>query len=193
MENNGNILTTLFKSRLRRRLLALFLTNPDSRYYTRELNTMLGGSVGSLHRELVHLERIGILASEKTGNLKYFFANHDYPLFGELSGITAKTVGVYGSLTDALKLIPGVKTAFVYGSFAAGTERGHSDIDLFVIGSFNHGKLNRALLEIEKDLMREINYTAMTAEEYDEAAADKTSFVSNIMKEPKIYLLGEHK
>lgn len=190
MENNKPILASLFKSKLRSRLLALFLTNPHDRYYTRQLHGMFGGSVGSLHREVTHLENLGLLSSEKVGNLKFFYANREYPLFDEVSGITAKTIGVFGSLSESLRHLPGIRVAFVHGSFAAGTETARSDVDLFLIGEFNHGKLNRALLPIEKNLMREVNYTAMTTEEYAEAVRDKAPFLYNVLAESKVFLIG---
>jgi predicted nucleotidyltransferase len=190
MENNKSILDSLFKSKLRQRLLVLFLTNTHDRYYARQLHQMLDGSVGSLHRELIHLERLGILNSEKVGNLKFYFANREHPLFREISGITAKTVGVFGALRTALESLKGVDAAFVYGSFAAGKETARSDVDLFVIGDINHGSLNMALSDVEKALQREINYTAMTAEEFKEAMTAATPFITNVLTEPKVFLIG---
>lgn len=190
MENNRPILDSLFKSKLRQRLLALFLTNPHDRYYARQLHAMIEGSVGSLHRELIHLEKLGILNSEKVGNLKFYFANRNHPLFFEISGITAKTVGVFGSLRAALGELPGIRVAFVYGSFAAGKETARSDIDLFVVGDIDHGAFNKILSEVEKTLQREVNYTAMTADEFREAIGGGSQFTKNVMTEPKVFIRG---
>ena len=190
MENNRSILDSLFKSKLRQRLLALFLTNPHDRYYVRQLHQMLDGSVGSLHRELIYLEHLGILNSDKVGNLKFYFANRDHALFEEISGITAKTVGVFGALREALGDLSGITAAFVYGSFAAGRETARSDIDLFVIGDIDHGALNKRLSDVEKALQREINYTAMTGAEFAAAVAAGTPFTANVVAEAKVFLIG---
>jgi predicted nucleotidyltransferase len=190
MENNKPILDSLFKSKLRQRLLALFLTNPHDRYYARQLHAMIDGSVGSLHRELIHLENLGILNSEKVGNLKFYFANREHPLFFEISGITAKTVGVFGALRAVVKELENIDVAFVYGSFASGKETARSDIDLFIIGDVNHGALNKALSEVEKTLQREINYTAMTNDEFRSARRSGAPFTQNVMAEPKVFILG---
>lgn len=190
MENNKSVLDSLFKSKLRQRLLALFLTNPHDRYYARQLHAMIDGSVGSLHRELINLEKLGILNSEKVGNLKFYFANRRHPLFIEISGITAKTVGVFGAMREALKELRGIEVAFVYGSFAAGRETARSDVDLFVIGDINHGALNMALSNVEKILLREINYTAMTGEEFRDAVSAAAPFTANVMAEPKVFIIG---
>lgn len=190
MENNKPVLDSLFKSKLRQRLLALFLTNPHDRYYARQLHAMVDGSIGSLHRELIHLEKLGLLNSEKVGNLKFYFANRDHPLFEEISGITAKTVGIFGALKTTMEILTSVDVAFVYGSFASGKETARSDIDLFVIGNINHGPLNKALSDVEKLLQREINYTAMTAKEFKKALSDGLPFTVNIMAEPKVFVKG---
>ncbi len=190
MENILAIPTSLFRSKLRQRLLALFLTNPQDRYYTRQLHQILGGSVGSLQRELIYLENLGILKSEKVGNLKFYQANPDYPMLQEITGITAKTVGIYGSLTTALRAINGIRLAFVYGSFAAGQETARSDIDLFIVGDFDHGTLNRSLSDVEKTLQREVNYTAMSTDEFREAVRDSNAFVLNVAEAAKVWLIG---
>lgn len=190
MENNKPILDSLFKSKLRQRLLALFLTNPHDRYYARQLHAMIDGSVGSLHRELINLENLGVLNSERVGNLKFYFANREHPLFFEISGITAKTVGVFGALRAAVRELNNIDVAFVYGSFASGKETARSDVDLFIVGDINHGALNKALSDVEKTLQREINYTAMTNDEFKTALRTGAPFTQNVMAEPKVFILG---
>ncbi len=190
MENINAMPTSLFRSKLRQRLLALFLTNPQDRYYARQLHQMLGGSIGSLHRELIYLETLGVLSSEKVGNLKFYGANRHYPMLQEITGITAKTVGIYGSLTTALQAIKGIRLALVYGSFAAGEEKAASDVDLFIVGDFDHGTLNKSLSDVEKILIREVNYTAMSNAEFSEAVRDSNAFVLNVAGAAKVWLIG---
>ncbi|GAH03514.1 unnamed protein product [marine sediment metagenome] len=148
-------------------------------------------SVGSLHRELKHLEEIGILKSERQGNLKYYSINTDYPLFNELKGIVSKTIGVEGSLREIIKDIFGISIAFIYGSFASGKETERSDIDLFLIGEFDEDLLNKKLRSLEQYLAREITYTSMKKSEFKEEKQKKFKFLRTLLNEPKLFLIGD--
>jgi predicted nucleotidyltransferase len=191
MENRITFPSNLFRSKIRQELLGLFFTNPQSRYYVRQLQTMFKTSVGSLHRELTQLKAIGVLKSEREGNLRFYSANNDYPLFSELKGIVAKTLGIEGNLRGALKGIPGIKIALIYGSFAAGKETERSDIDLFLIGQFDEDLLNKKLRDLEKYLAREINYTSMRENEFKEERKKKSPFLKTLLSEPKLFLIGD--
>lgn len=186
-----NFLTPLFKSKLRRRLLGLFFTNVKQRYYVRQLQGMLEVSVGTLHRELERLEGIGILSSEKMGNQRHFFANPNYPLFNELRNIIRKTIGLEGTLKEALRGVKGIEVAFIFGSFATGEEAIKSDIDLFLIGRYNENLLNKKLQEVEQLLSREVNYTSMTIEEFKREKKRKDPFLQKVLKGNKIFLVGD--
>lgn len=191
MENKITFPSNLVRSKIRQELLGLFFTNPQSRYYVRQLQSMFKVSVGSLHRELRHLEEIGVLKSEREGNLRFYAADTDYPLFNELKAIVAKTIGVEGSLKEILKDITGIRIAFIYGSFAAGREIERSDIDLFLIGQFDEDLLNRKLRDLEEYLAREINYTPMRENEFKEEKKKKSPFLRTVLNEPKLFLIGD--
>lgn len=193
MENKIAFPSNLFHSKTRRDLLALFFTNPEARYYVRQLQSMLKGSVGTLHRELRYLEDSGALRSETEGNRRFYSANPDYPLFNELKAIVAKTIGVEGSLREALRKISGIRLAFVYGSFAAGKEAARSDIDLFLVGRFDEDILNKKLRALETHLAREVNYTSMSQEEFEEEQKGKSAFLKTVLGEPKLFLIGDER
>lgn len=191
MENKPAVPMGFFRSTTRWRLLALFLTNPQSRYYARQLQSQLKVSIGSLHRELRSLEALGVLKSQWLGNLRLYAADPSYPLFAELKSIVSKTVGVEGLLAGVLKEITGIESAFIYGSFASGTPTPDSDIDLFIIGGFDESRLNLKLREVEAALAREVNYTAMTKEEFLQERKKGTAFLNDVQAAPKLFLIGE--
>jgi predicted ABC-type ATPase len=80
------------KAPLRKRLLAYFFTQPESRLYLREIAHRIQVDPANLSRELRFLETEGIFISEKRGLQKYFSLNHSHPLFSELKGIIQKTM-----------------------------------------------------------------------------------------------------
>ena len=66
-------LFSITKSKLREQLLALYFTNPDKKYYLRELERILKFSVGNIRRELIKLQSAGLFLSESKGNLVYYY------------------------------------------------------------------------------------------------------------------------
>ena len=100
-------LFSITKSKLREELLALYFTNPDKKYYLRELERILKFSVGNIRRELIKLESAGLFLSESIGNLVYYYLNKSYPLFEELKSIIFKTSGAPKTLQNILEKING--------------------------------------------------------------------------------------
>jgi len=178
------------KSRIRRELLALFYTNPGQKYYLRELSRLLDCSVGSLRRELLKFQEDGLFLTERRGNLVFYSLNTSHPLYGEMKSIVAKTVGVVGSLKQALKSVPCVQVAFIYGSFASNRENPTSDIDVFIIGDASLMELSKVLRGVQKRLMREINPTLYVRDEYLKRKAEEGGFIKEILTKPKLMLIG---
>ena len=80
---------------------------------------------------------------------------------------------------------------FIYGSYANNTAGLHSDIDVFIIGTIDQNQLILAIKKLEKKLSREINYVAYEPKEFKERVKKKDSFVTNVIHEPKILLIGD--
>jgi len=184
----------LAKSSLRERLLAYFFTNSESSLYLRQIALVLNLDPANLSRELRRLEKEGIFISKKQGPLKYFSLNHRYPLYEELKSIVFKTIGVKGTLESVLKKSPGIKQAFIYGSFAKNAQRPGSDIDLCLIiarKKFEESALLSSLHELEKQLGREISYVYFTEEEWGKKIKAKDSFILGLQNSKKIELIHE--
>ncbi len=179
------------KSKIRRDLLALFFTNPNKQYYLRELHRILGYSAGSIRRELLKFQRDNLFITEKKGNLLYYSLNKKHPIYKELKSIIFKTIGVEGALKKALAGIKNIKFAFIYGSFAKKTEKPLSDIDIMIIGDPDTFLLNENLANTEKKLKREINPTIYSLKEYKDRKKENSAFIKNILKNPKIMLIGK--
>ncbi len=180
------------KSKIRRDILTLFFTNPSQKYYLRELQRQLGYSAGSIRRELLKFQKDNLFNTQMAGNLLYYTLNTKHPLFKELKTIVSKTVGVEGSLKNALSSVHGIRIAFVYGSFASKKEKGSSDIDLMIIGNPDTSLLNEKIAELEKRLKREINPTIYSMEEYRAKKKAKSGFILELIRKPKIILIGNN-
>lgn len=100
----------ILDSRVRREALRLLYSRPKSRFYVREIHETLGGSLGTLHRELKHLEASGLATSERVGNLKFYSANLEHPLRRELVSLL-KRPGKLAAPSD-LRLVVSEKAPF---------------------------------------------------------------------------------
>lgn len=185
------MLNELFSSQARVAILNLFLVNPEDRFYLREIASLTGQAVRAVQRELPKLEAIGLLEHSLDGNRKYYQVNKDCPIFPELKSIFLKTVGLGDALRGYLDQAKGaIQVAFIYGSYARGEESTTSDIDLFVIGSITAKELSRLLAPVQSELRRQINPVVMGRQEFQEKVAAKNHFVISLLREPKIFLVG---
>ena len=184
------MLQKLFTSKTRVKLLTLFIMNPEREMYIREIARSTKENINAIRRELANLEGIGLLKSERRGNSKYYVVNKKMPIYNELASIILKTEGVAKELQDSLSEI-GVEIAFIYGSFASGKAGVDSDVDIFIIGEVNEDELIIKIRDVEKKLSREINYVLFTVKEFEEREKSKDPFVLNVLREPKIMLVGD--
>ncbi|MEJ2509940.1 MAG: nucleotidyltransferase domain-containing protein [Gammaproteobacteria bacterium] len=174
-----------------RRILALLLLHPEQSYYVREIGRAANVPAGSVHRELRRLAESGLLLREASGNQVRYRANQDCPIFPELAGIFRKTEGLADILRAALSpLASEIEFAFIFGSVAQGKEGVTSDVDVLVIGEVPFASLVQALAPTQDRLGREVNPVIMPKKDFLEKYETKDRFVTRIVKEPKIFLLG---
>ncbi len=191
--NASGLAETLF-SDYRRRVLALLLLRPDEHFHVREISRLTAVPAGSLHRELKLLAEAGFLARHTAGNQVRYRANRDCPIYNELAGIFRKTSGIADIIRLALlPLADSIKSAFVFGSVAKGEERATSDVDVCIVGLASFTDVVLALADMRLQLGREINPVVITPDQFFTKLNAGEQFVSRIMSEPKIFLIGtEH-
>jgi predicted nucleotidyltransferase len=174
-----------------RRILALLLLRPEQSFYVREIARLTKIPVGSLHRELTQFAESGLLLREPIGNQVRYQANRDCPVFEELASIFRKTEGLADVLREALApLAKSVDLAFIFGSVAQGKEQSTSDVDVFVVGKASFAEVVQALALTHERLGREINPVVMSKRVFKDKVIQGDRFVTRIMKEPKLYLIG---
>ena len=190
--NSFDQLTSALFGKTKRSVLALLFTQPDKSFYVREITRFCGLGQGTVQRELQHLTEAGILTRRRQGNQVLYQANQDCPIFNELKSLVIKTAGVGDILRKAFTKIKNkIQAAFIFGSFAKGENRSASDIDLMVIGDISFREVVSHLQSPQELLGREINPSVYTSGEFQKKLALKHHFISTIVKEPKIMLIGE--
>ena len=176
----------------RRQILALLLLRPDESFYVREISRMTGVPAGSLHRELKLLCEAGLLRRSQAGNQVRYQVDRSCPIQEELTGIFRKTAGLADILREALAPLAGkIRLAFIFGSVARGKERATSDIDVLVVGSVSSAAVVEATSGAAERLRRDVNPVVMTKAAFAAKKAARDRFVSRIVREPKIFLVGD--
>ena len=141
------MLESLITSKAKRRILSLLFTNPQNSFYFREICRKAKVQPNEARSSLEALSKANILQSERRGNLVFYKASPSSPIYAEIKSIILKTEGLGDALRNAIWESPGVKFAFVYGSYARGEERQGSDIDVMIIGDAEQGAIAVAMRE----------------------------------------------
>jgi len=177
--------------RTRSALLALLYGRAEQTFYLRQLDRELGVGYGSLQRELKHLSDMGLIVRSAQGNQVLYRANTQSPIFSELKGLIAKTVGIRETLVSALATLESkIKVAFIYGSVARQRELANSDVDLMVVGSASFSEVVSALGPAQKAVGREINPSVFSVPEFRTKSAAGNHFLRTVMSEKKIFVIG---
>lgn len=143
------------------RVLAVTLLNPERPFSLRELIRLSGGGRGSAQRYIDQLVAVGVFREdERRGGQRSIRANPNFALYPELLSIARKSFAVVEPLKEALEPFRSqIKTAFVFGSIAKGTDTGLSDIDLIMVGRAPLLEVTEALHAAEPRTTRPINFS----------------------------------
>lgn len=174
------------RSKITQKILNLFFLNEKERFYINELAEKIKEYPANVDKKLKELKERGILLDEFQGKERYFFLNKDYPFLKEYKKIILKGMGFEKTLKDGLKKIKGIKSAYIFGSYAENKLSAGSDIDILVVGDFNGLKLQKALIEIQESTDREINSIELTEKEFKEK---KDPLLKDIFSKKYIKLL----
>jgi predicted nucleotidyltransferase len=177
------------------RVLGLIFGQPERSFYATELIGLTGAGSGAVQRELARLAQSGLVTMRPVGNQKHYQANPDAPIYAELCGIAQKTVGLAEPLREALApLAKKISAAFVYGSVAKRQDTAASDIDLMLISDkLSYSDVFAVLEDVATRLGRPVNPTLMTRKDLAKRIADDNSFVTRVLAQPKLWLIGgEH-
>jgi predicted nucleotidyltransferase len=159
-------LLPLLRSRLQAEVLTLVLLNPDREWTLTELASRVGAAVSSVQREIVRAEQAGVMTSRRVGRTRLVKAARS-PLTGPLTELLLRSFGPRQVLADELAGVPGIESAYLFGSWAAryAGQEGHppADLDVLVIGTPDRDALDDAAQRAGARLAREVNVTIRSA------------------------------
>lgn len=181
----------LITSKTRVKVLNLFLNQPHEMYHVRECVRRTEEEINAVRRELIMLESKGILKREPRANRVYYSLSKDYPFYYDLLRIGAKTMGLGQAMLANRAKLGKIKFAMFSGKFVRRTKESPEDVDLMVVGTIVLPELAILVRNEEMRLGTEINYTAMTEEEFKFRKQRTDPFLVTILSGSRVMLIGD--
>jgi predicted nucleotidyltransferase len=191
MENNPSWLLPLLRSRVTGALLALLYLHPDRDYSLTEAGKAIGASPKVMSTEADRLVTAGLVRETRRGRARLLRAETTGPVSRPLTDLLAVTYGPLPVLSDLLSGVDGIRTAYIYGSWAARYlgEPGPvpHDVDVLVIGGTDQDDLYEIARVAEVRLGREVNISVVSPQ-YWEAPDPADSFMRHVRERPLVEL-----
>ena len=178
------------RSRVRHRILTAFFNRSGLAVHVRELARQVGASAPTVSKELASLQAGGVLQSRSVGrSLEYRLL--EGPITDATRTLFQRTVGVEALLRQALDPLPGIESAVIHGSYAGGSDRPDSDIDLIVVGGPDRIELADRLAAVEREVGRPVNLLLVDRAQLRARLTEPDVFWSSVIRNPRIRLIGE--
>lgn len=186
------MLEDLIISRVRVKILTLFLSHPGTIFHVRDIVRKVGEEINAVRRELSHMEKAGMVTKEQRANRLFYAFRRDYPLYFELLEIIGKTSGLGGDIIKNRPKLGKIKFAMISGRYLRGLpKRDHTEVDALVVGTVVLPELAQLVKGEEVRRERELNYTVMTEEEYAFRKRRRDPFVLSILSGSRVMIVGD--
>ncbi len=187
-------LASVLASRALAALVIHFVLHPASALHFRAIQRVAGVASRSLQHELARLENLGLVRREPEGRRVRYRAVTSDPRWSTFEDVVRDFAHPAELLRVAMGSVPGVEAAFIYGSFAGGSEvHAQSDVDVIAVGArLAEQEARTALaeeaLEVAGLIGREVNVVPWTPDRL--RTRDGSGFVRGVLEAQKIWLWG---
>jgi len=179
-------------SRVRIKILTLFLSHPGAIFHVRDVVRKLDEEINAVRRELAHMEKAGMVTKEQRANRLFYGFRKDYPLYNELIDLVGKTAGLGADILKNKAKLGKLKFVMISGRFLRGlNKKSQTDVDLLVVGTVVLPELSQIIKSEEARREREINYTVMTEEEFTFRKSRRDPFVLSIIGGSRVMVVGD--
>ncbi|MFA6514260.1 MAG: hypothetical protein WCT50_03180 [Patescibacteria group bacterium] len=178
------MLSALFGSETRARLLTLLLSDSEKKYKLRELSRESGIPLASVRKELNNLVEFGLIKEEE----EIWSVNKNFIIFPEIKSLLMKAQILSSQkFIDGLKKIANPKFLALTGIFTSDSE---AKTDIIIVGPVKRKSFLKLIAELEKDLGRELNFTIMDEAEFIYRQEVMDIFLYNVLTSKTIVLIN---
>lgn len=181
----------LFVSRVRVKLLQLFLGTTETLIHVRELVRRTDEEINAVRRELGRMERFGLVSSEWRANRRLYHFRKDYIYYAQLLGMVVKSTGLGGAIIKNRNRLGKVKYALLATRFIRNQPSSTEDVDLLVVGQIVLPELQAMIADEQVKRETEINYSFMDEAEFNFRVKRRDPFILRVLLQPKIMLIGD--
>ena len=186
------MLIDLFVSKVRVKLIQIFLRQPNVFIHVRDLVRTSDEQINAVRRELKRMEERGMVKKEPRGNRLYYWFRKDYKYYPELLALTAKTTDLGRTLIRKRQALGKIKYAALNPRLLTQPQPDSPEqLDFFIIGQVVLPELEQLVKKFELKLKREINYTVIDAAEFEAKKRRRDPFVYRLLIEPRVMLIGD--
>lgn len=185
------MLEDLITSKTRVKILSIFLASPSEMYHVRELVRRTEEEINAVRRELILLEKKGILIREQRANRVYYYFDKTYSFYPDLIKIYAKMSGLGGDILKNRVKLGKIKYAMLSGKYVTGMRDNPEEVDLLVVGTIVIPELTLIVRKEESKKGIEINYTVMSEEEFNFRKKRRDPFISSIINGSRVMVIGD--
>jgi len=179
-------------SRVRRKILELFLTNPGSIFHVRDIVRKISEEINAVRRELAHMEKAGMVTKEQRANRLFYAFRKDYPLYYNLLEMIIKSTGLGWECIKRRMKLGKIKFIMFSGRYIRGiAPKNANDIDILIVGNVVLPELTQLIKGEESKRGREINYTVMTEEEFAFRKRRRDPFIVSILEGSRVMIIGD--
>lgn len=181
----------LFTSRVRLKVLELFILHPNDRFYVREVVRTVGEEINAVRRELKRLNKIGLLKTEIRANRRYYEVKNTFRYYPELLRMLGKASGLGGDIVSNADKLGNIRYAILSLELLLGRKSKPHEVDLMIVGDVNNELISKIVKDSEGHYGHEINYTTMPLDEYKFRRHRRDQFIVQILSQPFVVLIGK--
>lgn len=181
----------LFVSRVRVKLLKLFLTSTEPLLHVREIVRRVNEEINAVRRELLRMEKFGMVSSEWRANRRLYHFLKNYLFYPQLLGMVAKTSGLGGEIVKNRMKLGKIKYAMLATRYAKNEPSSPEEVDLLIVGQIVLPELQAIVAGEQAKRDSEINYSFMDEAEFQFRVRRRDPFILKVVTQPKIMLLGD--
>lgn len=181
----------LFVSKVRVKMLQLFLSTTESLLHVREIVRRVDEEINAVRRELARMEKYGMVSSEWRANRRLYRFRRDFLYYPQLLEMVAKSTGLGGGIIKAKARLGRIKFAMIATRFAKNEASGTEDVDLLIVGQIVLPELQAIVSNEQTKRETEINYSFMDEAEFNFRVRRRDPFILRVLIQPRIMLMGD--
>jgi predicted nucleotidyltransferase len=168
-----------------------FLLRPEQRLHFRALQQQTALGTGALQRELARFVELGLITRTDDGGKTYYQPVAGHPSWEAFRTLVREHGDPAEVVREALRDVPGIRAAFVFGSTVRGGTRADSDVDVLIVEEgMPLAALGRATNEAQSLLRRLIDVKRYTPAAFAAKLRQGNRFLQEVLGSPKTWLIG---